>query len=40
MSVVPRLLEKVFNKINAKGSELTGVKKVLIFLGYQARRTI
>jgi long-chain acyl-CoA synthetase len=29
MSVVPRLLEKVFNKINAKGSELTGVKKVL-----------
>ena len=31
MSVVPRLLEKVFNKINAKGSELTGIKKGLFF---------
>ena len=31
MSVVPRLLEKVFNKINAKGSELTGLKRVLFF---------
>ena len=31
MSVVPRLLEKVFNKINAKGSELTGVKRALFF---------
>ena len=31
MSVVPRLLEKVFNKINAKGSELTGIKKALFF---------
>ena len=31
MSVVPRLLEKVFNKIYAKGSELSGVKKSLFF---------
>ena len=31
MSVVPRLLEKVFNKINAKGSELTGLKRALFF---------
>ncbi|MDX2196569.1 MAG: long-chain fatty acid--CoA ligase [Cytophagales bacterium] len=28
---VPRLLEKVYDKIVAKGSELTGVKKVLFF---------
>ncbi|MFL2624277.1 MAG: AMP-dependent synthetase/ligase [Flavobacteriaceae bacterium] len=31
MSVVPRLLEKVFNKISAKGSELKGIKKNLFF---------
>ena len=31
MSVVPRLLEKVFNKIYAKGSELKGLKKKLFF---------
>lgn len=31
MSVVPRLLEKVFNKVNAKGSELTGIKRGLFF---------
>ncbi|MDA0315878.1 MAG: AMP-dependent synthetase/ligase [Bacteroidetes bacterium] len=31
MSVVPRLLEKVFNKIYAKGTELTGIKKALFF---------
>ncbi len=31
MSVVPRLLEKVFNKVNAKGSELTGIKRALFF---------
>lgn len=31
MSVVPRLLEKVFNKINAKGSELIGIKRGLFF---------
>lgn len=31
MSVVPRLLEKVFNKIYAKGTELTGLKKKLFF---------
>jgi len=30
-SVVPRLLEKVYDKIYAKGSELTGVKKKLFF---------
>jgi long-chain acyl-CoA synthetase len=35
MSVVPRLLEKVFNKINAKGSELTGIKKTLFFWAIQ-----
>ena len=31
MSVVPRLLEKVFNKIYAKGSKLKGLKKKLFF---------
>jgi long-chain acyl-CoA synthetase len=31
MSVVPRLLEKVFDKIYAKGAELTGIKKALFF---------
>jgi len=31
MTVVPRVLEKVFDKIYAKGSELTGVKKALFF---------
>ncbi|MFT5848426.1 AMP-dependent synthetase/ligase [Psychroserpens sp.] len=31
MSVVPRLLEKVFDKIIAKGEDLTGVKKLLFF---------
>ncbi len=31
MSVVPRLLEKVYDKIYAKGTELTGVKKNLFF---------
>ncbi len=31
MTVVPRVLEKVFDKIYAKGSELTGIKKVLFF---------
>ncbi|WP_067148598.1 AMP-dependent synthetase/ligase [Pseudotamlana agarivorans] len=31
MSVVPRLLEKVYDKIMAKGTELTGVKKALFF---------
>lgn len=30
-SVVPRLLEKVYDKILAKGTELTGVKKKLFF---------
>lgn len=30
-SAVPRLLEKVFDKIIAKGEELTGVKKMLFF---------
>ena len=28
---VPRLLEKVYDKIHAKGSELTGVKKAMFF---------
>ena len=31
MSVVPRLLEKVFDKIYAKGTELSGIKKSLFF---------
>ena len=31
MSVVPRLLEKVFDKIMLKGEELSGVKKALFF---------
>ncbi|WP_281540476.1 AMP-dependent synthetase/ligase [Maribacter aestuarii] len=31
MSVVPRLLEKLFDKIYAKGTELTGIKKKLFF---------
>ncbi|WP_395046173.1 AMP-dependent synthetase/ligase [Flavobacterium sp.] len=31
MSVVPRLLEKVYDKIYAKGTELTGIKKKLFF---------
>ena len=30
-SVVPRLLEKVYDKIYAKGTELTGIKKTLFF---------
>ena len=30
-SAVPRLLEKVYDKIIAKGAELTGVKKMLFF---------
>lgn len=31
MTVVPRLLEKVYEKIYAKGGELTGIKKMLFF---------
>lgn len=31
MSVVPRLLEKIYDKIIAKGSDLTGIKKKLFF---------
>ena len=31
MSAVPRLLEKVYDKIYAKGAELTGLKKKLFF---------
>lgn len=31
MTVVPRLLEKVYDKIIAKGSDLTGIKKKLFF---------
>ncbi len=31
MSVVPRLLEKVYDKIYAKGADLSGIKKVLFF---------
>ena len=35
MSVVPRLLEKVFDKIMAKGEDLTGIKKSLFFWAVQ-----
>ncbi|MDY2587732.1 AMP-dependent synthetase/ligase [Winogradskyella aquimaris] len=35
MSVVPRLLEKVFDKIMLKGEELTGIKKALFFWAVQ-----
>lgn len=31
MTVVPRLLEKVYDKIYAKGAELTGIKRLLFF---------
>jgi long-chain acyl-CoA synthetase len=31
ITAVPRLLEKVYDKIYAKGSELTGIKKALFF---------
>jgi long-chain acyl-CoA synthetase len=31
MSAVPRLLEKVYDKIIAKGADLTGIKKALFF---------
>jgi long-chain acyl-CoA synthetase len=31
MTVVPRLLEKVYDKIYGKGAELTGIKKTLFF---------
>ena len=31
MSVVPRLLEKLFDKIYAKGDELSGIKKALFY---------
>lgn len=31
MSVVPRLLEKVYDKIMLKGEELTGIKRMLFF---------
>ena len=31
MTVVPRVLEKVYDKIYAKGSDLTGIKKKLFF---------
>ncbi|MFN4197673.1 MAG: AMP-dependent synthetase/ligase [Flavobacterium sp.] len=31
MSVVPRLLEKVYDKIYAKGAELSGIKKMIFF---------
>ena len=31
MSVVPRLLEKLYDKIYAKGAELSGIKKFLFY---------
>jgi long-chain acyl-CoA synthetase len=38
ITAVPRLLEKVYDKIYAKGTELTGKK--LVFLGYRFRFTL
>ncbi|NQX85612.1 MAG: long-chain fatty acid--CoA ligase [Flavobacteriaceae bacterium] len=35
MSVVPRLLEKVFDKIYAKGDELSGIKRMLFYWAIQ-----
>ncbi|MDG1528015.1 MAG: AMP-dependent synthetase/ligase [Polaribacter sp.] len=35
MPVVPRLVEKVFDKIVAKGRELSGIKRVLFFLSLE-----
>lgn len=35
MPVVPRLLEKIYDKIVAKGSELTGLKKIMFFWALQ-----
>lgn len=35
MTVVPRVLEKVYDKIYTKGSELTGIKKKLFFWAIQ-----
>ena len=32
-TTVPRLLEKVYDRIMQKGNELTGIKKKIIFLG-------
>ena len=31
MTAVPRLLEKIYDKIYAKGADLKGIKKKLIF---------
>ena len=33
-STVPRLLEKIYDKIMAKGRELTGIKKKLFYYNY------
>ena len=33
MTAVPRLLEKVYDKIYARGDELSGIKKSLFLLG-------
>jgi long-chain acyl-CoA synthetase len=40
MSVVPRLLEKVFDKIMLKGEELSGIKKALFFWAVSLGRTL
>ena len=39
-TTVPRLLEKVYDKIMKKGSELTGVKRKLFFLGSRSCNAI
>jgi long-chain acyl-CoA synthetase len=39
-TTVPRLLEKVYDRIMQKGSELTGIKRKLFFLGTSSCREI
>ena len=33
MTAVPRLLEKLYDKIYAKGADLSGIKKKIVLLG-------
>ena len=40
MSVVPRLLEKIYDSIIPKGADLTGIKKILFFWAVNAWLTI
>lgn len=40
MTVVPRLVEKVYDSIHNKGTELSGIKKNAVLLGCSLRRTL